>query len=270
MSELLFGLTAYRRLVGARARAQMEYRLSFWMTMVGQAAITVLDFATIVFIFSHVPALAGWSFEQVAFLYAVAGMSFAITDLLVGNLDSLATMVKRGDIDVILTRPLGSLMQVVASEFALRRLGKGIQSVAVLVWVFSAAEIPWSAGRVGMLVVTIIVGAVIYAAVWVAFAAITFFSVDSIEVVNAFTYGGNYLASYPLGVFSAWLRRFLAFVVPIAFVAYFPALYILDRPDPLGFPPFLRFAGPAVALGTVVVARAAWRFAIRHYRSTGS
>ena len=34
----------------------------------------------------------------------------------------------------------------------------------------------------------------------------------------------------------------------MAFVAYFPALYILDKPDPLGLPEFLQFVSPLVAV----------------------
>jgi ABC-2 type transport system permease protein len=44
------------------------------------------------------------------------------------------------------------------------------------------------------------------------------------------------LTQYPIDVYAAWFRRFLGYVVPLAFVCYFPALYLLDKPDPLGPP----------------------------------
>ena len=59
-------------------------------------------------------------------------------------------------------------------------------------------------------------------------------------------------------------------MVPLAFVCYFPAAYLFDKPDPAGFPSWFAFTGPLVAIVAVVVARAIWRTAIRHYRSTGS
>ena len=58
--------------------------------------------------------------------------------------------------------------------------------------------------------------------------------------------------------------------IPMAFVCYFPALYILRKHDPLGLPSFLRFASPLVAALAAVVAGTIWRIAVRHYRSTGS
>jgi ABC-2 type transport system permease protein len=113
-------------------------------------------------------------------------------------------------------------------------------------------------------------GVVIYGSVWVAGATLAFWTTEGGEFTNAFTYGGNFLTQYPINIYSAWARRFLAYAIPMAFVCYFPALYILGKPDALGLPSFLRFASPLVAAVTAVVAGAIWRLAVRHYRSTGS
>jgi ABC-2 type transport system permease protein len=259
----------YRRLVGAHVRSQLQYRVSFALNLLGMALITLLDFIAILIIFEQVPALAGWTVEEVALLYGIATVSFGFADLAIGHLDLFPNMIREGTFDLLLVRPLPSLFQVIASDFALRRLGKAIQGAAVLVFALAQLDIDWTLGRAAMLPVAILGGTVIYAAVWVALATVAFWIVDAIEFVNAFTYGGNFLSQYPLNVFARWLRGLVLFVVPIAFVAYFPALYLLDKPDELGLPDALRFASPAVALVSVVAAHVAWSHAVRHYRSAG-
>jgi ABC-2 type transport system permease protein len=57
--------------------------------------------------------------------------------------------------------------------------------------------------------------------------------------------------------------------VPLAFVCYFPALFVLGKHDPLGLPRALQVVSPLVAVVTTVIAGCAWRFAVRHYRSAG-
>ncbi len=89
------------------------------------------------------------------------------------------------------------------------------------------------------------------------------------ELVNAFTYGGSFLSQYPIGIFARWLRGLVVFVVPLAFVAYFPALYVLGKDDALGLPRELQYASPLVAVATTVAAAAIWRNAVRRYRSAG-
>ena len=66
------------------------------------------------------------------------------------------------------------------------------------------------------------------------------------------------------------MRRFFTFVVPLAFVNYEPALYLLGRPDPLGLPDGVRVLSPAAALAMAVLARVGWQQGVRHYQSTGS
>jgi ABC-2 type transport system permease protein len=110
---------------------------------------------------------------------------------------------------------------------------------------------------------------VIFCSVWVGTNAAAFWLVNVREATNAFTYGGNFLTQYPLDIFAAWFRRLFAFVIPIAFVNYFPSLFILDKPTG-PWPPALRFASPLVALATVAVTAIVWRAGVRRYTSTGS
>ena len=69
---------------------------------------------------------------------------------------------------------------------------------------------------------------------FIGLACIQFWTTDSAEVANAFTYGGNTVTSYPLSVFPHALVKTLTFVVPLAFINWYPSLYVLGRTDPLG------------------------------------
>lgn len=270
MAELAGTIGVYKRLVGARIRSQLQYRLSFVLNFVGMALITFLDFAAILILFEQVDALGEWTVEEVALLYAISCIAFALTDLTIGHLDLLPNMIREGEFDLVLVRPLSALFQVVSRDFALRRLGKLLQGVGVLLFALTRLELDWTVARAAFLVLAIVAGAAIFAGVWIGLATIAFWLVDSLEVANAFSYGGNYLAQYPVNIFGPWLRRLVIFVIPIAFVSYFPALYVLDKEDALGLPRMLQFASPLVAVVSVVAGGLLWRFAVRRYRSVGS
>ena len=259
----------YVRLVAARVRSQLQYRTSFVLDFVGVFLVSFLDFAAILIIFQNVPQLGGWSVEEVALLYGISGLAFAVTDLAIGDLDLLMLQIRDGTFDLVLTRPRGTLFQVVTSEFQIRRLGRIAQAIAILGYALARLDIDWTAGRVLMLPLTVVSSAVIFGAVWVAAICIVFWSIEGRETANTFTYGGQFFSQYPINVYESWLRRLLAFVIPMAFVAYFPALYLLDKPDPLGVPAWLGLCSPLVAAAACVVAGFVWRFAVRHYRSAG-
>jgi len=111
---------------------------------------------------------------------------------------------------------------------------------------------------------------VLYLALFALQATLCFWTTEATEAVNAFTYGGRDLARYPVHIFDGWLRRLFLFLIPLGFVVYAPALYLLDKPDPLGLPVLTRFLAPLAALLFALLAAAAWRLGVRHYRSTGT
>ena len=262
-------ILVWRRLVGAQIRSQWQYRVSFTLDLVGNFLISFIDFLAVLVIFHNTPSLGTWSVHEVAFLYAFSSISFALTDLLIGHLDQFPLKIRDGTFDILLVRPRGTLYQVICSDLALRRLGKATQGAIVLGVVIGSLHIEWDVGRIAMLVVMVPAAIVIFGSVWVVGGCLAFWTTDGGEFTNAFTYGGNFMAQYPIDILGSWVRRFLAYVVPLAFVCYFPALYILDKPDPLGLPRFIDFLSPVVALVAAVIAGNVWQFAVRHYRSAG-
>jgi ABC-2 type transport system permease protein len=263
-------LRTYRILAGARLRSDLEYRVSFVLFTVSQFTITALDFVAVLIVFSNVHTLKGWTVGEVAFLYGLGNLAFAIADLMVSAVETVQVHVREGTLDRFLLRPASPLVQVIADQFSLRRIGKVLEGGFVLAVGCAAAPIHWTVLRVVMVVVSLASGAAIFGAVWVLATCLCFWWVDAREAANAVTYGGGFLAQYPLGVYGDVLRRVLAFTVPIAFANYFPAVYILGRTDRLGAPPWIAFISPLVALAVALAASAMWRSGIRHYRGTGS
>ncbi|WP_435813291.1 ABC transporter permease [Streptomyces virginiae] len=264
------GLRGYGLIVAMWVRSTMTYRTSFVLSTVGNAAITLLDFVAIYIMFSHVDALGGFTLPEVALLYGSCSASLGLADLLLGNTDRIGARIRDGSLDTMLVRPVPLLAQVAADRFALRRLGRIGQGLGVLGWALWTLDVEWTAGKVLLVPVMLLAGGSIFAAVMVAGAAFQFIAGDAAEVQNSFTYGGCTMLQYPPTVFATDLLRAVTFVVPLAFVNWLPALYVLGRPDPLGLPGWAAFLSPLVALAVFVPASLAWRAGVRSYRSTGS
>jgi ABC-2 type transport system permease protein len=193
-----------------------------------------------------------------------------MADLLCGNIERLGQRVREGSFDVMLIRPIPALVQMSADQFALRRLGRITQSLAVFVWAMTRLRVHWTADRIVLVPMMLASGTVIFCAIFILGAAFQFVASDASEVMNAFTYGGNYLTQYPPTIFARDLVRIATLVIPLGFVNWMPTLHILGKPDPLGLPEFVQFASPVAALVVALVAGIAWRAGIRSYRSTGS
>ena len=268
--SVLDGLRAYGLLARTWVRVSMAYRTSFAILTVGQFLVTGLDFVAIVIMFGSIDALGGFSLPEVAFLYGGAGICLGLADLLLGNIERLGTRIRLGTFDALMIRPVPLYAQLCADEFALRRLGRVAQAVLVLGWAVLTLELDWTPSKVLMIGYMVVCGTAIFLALFTLGAAFQFWTQDAAEVANAFTYGGNTLAQYPLTIYPAQLVKALTFLVPIAFVNWYPSLYVLGRPDPFGLPEALQFAAPVTAVVLGLLATAGWRAGVRRYRSTGS
>ncbi|MFJ6613474.1 ABC transporter permease [Streptomyces sp. NPDC091289] len=268
--RLLEGVRAYGLIMAMWVRSTMAYRASFAMTVFGDFAVTAFDFVTILLMFTHVDALGGYSLPEIALLYGVSATAFGLCDLLLGSMDRVGRRVRDGTLDTLLVRPVPVLAQVAADRFALRRLGRITQGLLVLGYALVSLDIAWTPLKVLMLPMMVVSGAAIFGAVFVVGAAFQFVAQDASEVQNSFTYGGTTLLQYPPTIFAKDLVRGVTFVVPLAFVSWLPALYVLGREYPIDLPQWVAFLPPLVAAACWVLAGLAWRAGLRAYRSTGS
>jgi ABC-2 type transport system permease protein len=263
-------VSLYLVLIRAQIGAQTQYRASFALQVVGHFLATFTDFIVVLLLFQRFPTIGGWSLGEVALLYGLGGLAFGMSELLCGGFDNLSRMIRLGTFDRVLTRPVGTFTQVLASDIQFRRFGRIGQGLVSLALAAYWVDIAWSAPKVLVAVSAVASGVAIFMAIWVIGAAITFWTIETSEVTHVFTYGGQLLISYPMSIYAGGLRRFFTFVVPLAFVAYLPCLYILERQDPLGLPPLLQVCSPGVALAFLLAARGCWALGVRHYQGTGS
>jgi viologen exporter family transport system permease protein len=261
-------LTRYVQISALWVRAARSYRASWWMLTVGGFFVTGVEFVGIWIVFQNVGSLGGFGLREVAFLYGGSGLGIAFADLFVGRIERLGQMVRLGKLDQMMVRPVPLLVQVCADEFALRRISRVAQAGLVFGW--ACLYVDWTPSRALLAVLMVVSGTFIFFALFVGFACIQFWTADSAEVANAFTYGSNTTTQYPLTVYPSEVAKGLTFVVPIAFINWYPSLHILGRPDPLGYPDWTQWLSPAVAAVLVAVAALVWRAGVRSYRSTGS
>lgn len=260
----------YARIVASRVRSQLAYPVSFVLDVAAQLIGQTVELVAILVVFTQVDSLGGFPAAEVVLIYGLAATAFGLADLTVGQIEALPDYIRTGELDVMLLRPLGTLPQLLSADVALKRLGRVAVGLAVLGYALVTLDLDWTPARALLAVTAPVVGAVILAAMWVAANAVSFWLVDGRELANSVTYGSSFATSYPITIYGPWLRRVMCFAVPGAFVAYFPALALLGRPDPLGLPEALRWSSPLVATAAAAGAALVWRAGVRHYQGTGS
>jgi ABC-2 type transport system permease protein len=261
----------YAHYVRVSLRSQMQYPGSFVLTSAGAFLATGVDFIAIWALFARFRQVAGWQFGEVALFYAVIGVSFALADGLTRGFDIFGPQfVKTGDFDRLLVRPRSTVLQLLGYEVRATRIGRVAQALLVGWLAVHLTSIGWTWQVWATLLFAIAGGMALFSGILVLQATLAFWTVESLEIVNALTYGGVEAAQYPLDIYARWFRNFLVFVVPLGCVTYFPVAGILGKADHTGVAPGLLPLAPALGFVFLGVALWIWRFGVRHYTSTGS
>lgn len=265
------GWQLFGRYAVASIRAQAQYPASAAMLTLGQFLATLVEVVGVWALFARFGQVQGWTFGSVALFYALVNLQFAIADLLSRGFDVLGTdLLRTGEFDRLLLRPRTLTLQLMGHALRLSRLGRVATGIVMLVVATRLAPLDWSAAQIAMALWALAGGVALFFGIFVLQGALSFWTVESLEVANVFTYGGVEAAQYPLALYERWFRLVLTVVVPLACVAYFPVLVILGRADPLGTPAWFGVIAPAAGFAFLALSFSAWRAGLRRYASTGS
>lgn len=265
-------LRLYCKLLSIQIRSQMQYRASFWMDFLTTGILNVTYFLSLALVLERFGTIAGWGLGEIAYLTGMAETSFAIMDLVFSGFDPdrFSHLVQYGRFDQVLLRPVNLTVQVLGSSFVLRRLGRAFEGLVVLAIGLWLSPIEWTLAKalyIPLIFISLVVG---MGALFVAGGTLTFWTVRPVEAVNILTYGGEEMISYPMNIYPGWIRYFFTFAVPLIFLNYYPALYIMGKPDPLGFPVIAPWLAPVAASWMMIAALRFWKYGVDHYQSTGT
>ena len=269
-ADLRHDISVATRIAALRVRGQMQYRSSFFMQIAGNFVVNFAEVLVTWSLFQHFDNLGGWSLKDVIFLHGLSMVMFSLGDTISNGIQTVPELIRDGNFDRTLVRPMSIYIQSVTNEVSMRHVGQLLQGVLLLGIGIGTVSTDWTAMKFAYMAVVLLSGAALFMALFTVEAIISFWTVNSIEVVNAFTYGGSDFGQYPLHIFKWGLRAIFLWLVPVGFMTYYPALYFLEKSDPLGFPEIAKFVSPIAAIIFCFVVSRGWSFAIRHYTSTGS
>ena len=248
----------------------MQYRSSFLMQIFGNFIVNFAEVLTLLFLFERFANLGGWNVREVLFLHAISMVVFSLGDTISNGVQTVPKLIREGEFDRLMIRPVSVYVQAIVNEVSLRHFGLLLQGLGLFIVSITLVDINWTLANIAYLAVMMLCGVAIFVALFTVEAVLSFWTVNSIEAVNAFTYGGSDIAQYPLHIFGKTFQRLFLWIIPLGFVCYYPAVHLLEKGDPLDLPDSARFYGIPTTIAFCAVVAFGWKMGLRQHRSTGS
>ncbi len=256
----------HRIFVVQELKRMTEYKGDFIVGVVGFLLAQVANLLFLWIIFTQVPDLMGWSMNEVVFIYGFSLIPKGLDHLLFDNLWNIGFfIVRKGDFDKYLTRPVDTLFHVMVEKLQIDAFGELLTGIALVCVTLPQLAISWSVLKVALALLVIPFCTLIYTGIKTITAAIAFWVKRSGNIIYMF-YMVHDFAKYPVTIYNNAVRFVITYIIPFAFTAYFPAVYILRDENPLFCIGLTVLISAAVmALGIFV-----WHRGISAYESAGS
>ncbi|MCH4888211.1 multidrug ABC transporter permease [Acidaminobacter sp. JC074] len=208
----------------------MEYRTDFFIGMLSFFILQASNLIFISLVFSRIPHLNGWSYNQVLFIYGLSQIPRGLDHLFTDNLWLLAnSYVRSGQFDKYLLRPINPLFHLIAERFQPDAFGEIIIGVSIFTYAYTKLGLAFNLLDWLLLLVVILAGIMIYTSIKLIGGSLALWTKRSQHFLFI-VYQLADFSSYPMSIFSQFIKMVLTFVIPFAFVAFIPASFFLGMP----------------------------------------
>lgn len=254
MKKHLKIIACYFRLNLASA---LEYRASFLTQAFGMA----LSNSTFIFFwwiaFQQIGgSIAGYSFQDELFIWAVTSSAFGLGSILFANTSSITKLVVSGELDTFLLQPCNVLVNVLCARTSLSAYGDLIYGFILMGIVFGGNIIAWL-----WFVIGTVVGALLFTAITLTAHTLSFYWGDANMIGQLAQEFAINFSIYPDKIYGPAVRALMFSVIPIGLAVHIPLRLFRD------FSPVI---AAAAAAGTALYGIfACWFFlrGLRRYES---
>ena len=254
----------YLKYCSIHIKSIMGYKTSFFLTCIGQFLVSFNVFLGIYFMFNRFSKIQGFTYEEVLLCFSITLLEFSLAEAIARGFDLFSHMVSKGEFDRILVRPRNEILQVLGSRMEFTRIGRMLQAMVIFIYGVSVSGVHWTFFKVATVIFMLIGGTVVFSGLFLIYATLCFFTIESLEFMNIFTDGAREYGKYPISIYGKRMLQFCTFVVPYALIQYYPLLYLLDR----GKPYYLLL--PLLACLFIIPCLFFWKTGVKHYTSSGS
>lgn len=263
--NLGFYLRIYRKILVQDLKSKMSYRADFIISTVGMIFTNIAGFVSFWILFQNFPSINGWSYYEMLFLYGFSLVSLTPVQCLFDNNWSLRHYVYSGDFIKYCFRPINLFFYFQSEVFDIKGLGQLAFGVGTLVYAWGKIGLACTPLMIVKTVIFLITASLVMIAVQNAAAATCFWITNSFYVLDLSMKFKDY-ARYPITIFNPLFKFIFTFIMPIAFIAYYPSLVIL-RP---GEVPLLSWLSPLFGCLFFWLSYKIWMFGAMKYSGTGS
>ncbi len=246
-------------------KARMNYRVDFIVSSIGMLFSNIASLVVFWALFRTIPRLAGWSFEEILFIYGFYLLAVSPAQIFFDHIWQLRNHVMEGTFIKYYFRPLNMMFYYLSEMIDLKGFAQVGVGVFVIAYASDKLDLAWTLGRALVLMVALASASLVVISILLMASCAAFWTMQSFSIL-ALAFRLREFSQYPTTIFDGIFRFLFTYIIPIGFVAFYPSQLLL-RPHEASW---LVYASPAVGVLLFMLAYKVWIWGVNTYTGTGS
>lgn len=259
-------LFLFSRFIAQNVKIKLEYKADFTLMLFSGSILQLLGLLFLSVLFSKIPPIQGWTMWEIVLMLATVYFSEGVVSFFFEGMWRMMRLVNMGDLDRILLRPVSPILQIVTFDLGAHGIGNMVTGIVLFAISLGQTHITWTLDKILFIPVFVVSAAAIRAAITFAANCSSFWLVSFYNAFPLMVYQMADFAKYPISLYIEPIQFFITVLLPYAFIAYIPAVYIFGK-EPWGW---LAWLVPFVALWCMFIARTVFYAGLRRYDSPGN
>lgn len=257
----------YLKYVKQYLKTVLEYPTDTIIRILAMAVMQFSGYAAIWAVFQNIPDIVGWNFWEIVLIYSTMSMVIGIGELFFEGIWTIAKLSGEGKLDIYILRPIPILLQVLVSSLGIHGFGNFITALIFFLQAAFHLSLSISAARIFIFIILLLTALPIHFSLLLIANSVALFTKEVhsgslptlILKLSEFT-------KYPLSIYPRILQFVFTFIVPYAFVSFFPATFLLEKSNYS----LISLSGPIISALFLVFATRFFHFGLTKYESSGN
>ena len=257
----------YNKYVKMHSKSSFQFKTNMAMVSFSSISISLAEIFSIFLLFKRFESVGYWGFYETALMFGIITTVFSFTECFARGFDEFSNLIKHGDLDRLMVRPVSIVYQVFGSKIEFSKLARVILGIIVSIVAIINLNIAWTMSKIIVLILTYICGCFVILGVMMVGAGISVFSVENLEFINIITNGAKETSYYPINIYNKWLSRFFTFIVPVACFNYLPLSFIMGYGN---LPQTVYALSPLIGALFLIPCLLFFLWSLKKYQSSGT
>jgi ABC-2 type transport system permease protein len=246
-------------------KTKLAYRADLYMEILSDLLFQGMNLFFILVVFLHTKSLGGWSEAQIMFIYGYFMIPYGIFNCFFNMWGFAERYIVKGEMDRVLTRPAHNLVQLILENMDPPSLVGSVAGAIIMGFAWAQLGLPVHLLDIVIFALFVLGSVLIYAGVYMVLTAIGFY-VDAPTGILPLVWNLQNYGRYPVKIYNKILQVILTWILPFAFVGFYPAAYFLDAANWQK----MAFLTPLVGIVFFTFALLFWNVGVKRYRGAGS